>query len=109
MVEEVNMSLRIRKGDEVVVLSGNYKGQKGKVLRVFPEQERAIVEGVNYIYRHTPPNPQNREGGIVKREGTIHLSNLALYCPKCDKGVRFKTVKDGKDKTRVCVHCEETL
>jgi len=103
------MSLRIKKEDEVVVLAGNYKGMKGKVLRVFPEEERAIVEGVNYIYRHTPPNPRNREGGIVKREGTIHISNLALYCSECDKGVRFKTVSDDGDKKRVCVHCGETL
>jgi large subunit ribosomal protein L24 len=103
------MSLRIRKDDEVIVLAGNYKGMKGKVLRVFPDRQRAIVEGVNYIQRHTPPNPRNREGGIVKREGTINMSNLALYCSNCDKGVRFKTVVEKDDKKRVCVHCGETL
>ncbi|HPE21116.1 MAG TPA: 50S ribosomal protein L24 [Candidatus Mcinerneyibacteriales bacterium] len=103
------MALRIKKDDMVVVLAGKYKGTKGKVLRVFPVTNRAIVEGVNYIHRHTRPNPDNPKGGVVKREGTIHLSNLALYCPKCDKGVRFRTVKENKDKKRVCVHCGEAL
>ncbi|HDS03043.1 MAG TPA: 50S ribosomal protein L24 [Firmicutes bacterium] len=103
------MALRIKKDDIVVVLAGKYKGTKGKVLRVFPVMNRAIVEGVNYIQRHTRPSQDNPKGGVVKREGTIHLSNLALYCPKCDKGVRFKTVIDKKDKKRVCVHCGETL
>ena len=103
------MSLRIKKDDTVVVLAGKYKGKKGKVLRVFPKKERAIVEGINYIHRHTRPNPDNPKGGIVKREGTIHISNLALYCPKCDKGVRFRTEVDGKEKKRVCVHCGQTL
>ncbi len=103
------MGLRIKKDDTVVVLTGKYKGTKGRVLRVFPRTERAIVEGVNYIHRHTRPNPNNPKGGVVKREGTINVSNLALYCPKCDKGVRFRTVIDKNEKKRVCVHCGETL
>ena len=106
------MSLRIKKDDTVVVLTGKNKGKKGKVLAVFPDTERAIVEGVNYIHKSTRPNQNNPKGGIVKREGTIHLSNLALFCPKCDKGVRFRTNIvniENNEKKRVCVHCGEVL
>ncbi len=103
------MSLRIKKNDMVVVLTGKYKGKKGKVISVMVDKNRAIVEGINYIHKSTRPNPANPKGGIVKREGTIDMSNLALYCPKCDKGVRYHTVVQGEDKKRVCVICGETL
>ena len=65
-----------KKGDMVYVNSGNDKGKTGKVLEVFPEKERAIVEGVNIISKHTKPNPKNPQGGIIKKEGSIHISNL---------------------------------
>ena len=74
--------LHIKKGDTVVVISGNSKGQSGKVLEVVREDERAIVEGVNLVSKHTKPNAKSPQGGIVKQEATIHVSNLMLKDPK---------------------------
>lgn len=68
--------LHIKKGDMVYVNSGNDRGKTGKVLEVFPKKERAIVEGVNIISKHTKPSPKNPQGGIIKKEASIHISNL---------------------------------
>jgi large subunit ribosomal protein L24 len=70
------MKAHIKKGDEVVVLSGKEKGKRGKIIAVFPKRSRAIVEGLQMIKRHTRKNQQNPNGAIVEREGTIHISNL---------------------------------
>ena len=74
--------MRVRKNDEVIVIAGNYKGKKGKVLKVFPEKNRVIVEGVNFIKRHTRPSQQNPQGGIVEKEAPIHVSNIMVLCQK---------------------------
>ncbi|MCL3778852.1 50S ribosomal protein L24 [Prolixibacteraceae bacterium JC049] len=71
--------LHIKKGDTVVVIAGNSKGQKGKVLQVIKEKERAIVEGVNMMKKHTKPNAENPQGGIVETEASIHISNLMVF------------------------------
>ena len=92
---------RIRKGDQVVVITGKNKGQKGEVLRV--TAEKVVVQNVNLVKRHTKPNPQaNKPGGIVERESPIHLSNVMLFNPATSKGERvgFKTLDDGR-KVRV--------
>ncbi|MDQ6646107.1 MAG: 50S ribosomal protein L24 [Pseudomonadota bacterium] len=92
---------RIRKGDQVVVITGKNKGQRGDVLRV--AGDRAFVSNVNLIKRHTKPNPQaNQAGGIVEREASIHLSNVQLFNPATNKGERVgtKTLEDGR-KVRV--------
>ena len=92
---------RIRKGDQVVVITGKNKGQKGEVLRV--TAEKVVVQNVNLVKRHTKPNPQaNQSGGIVERESPIHLSNVMLFNPATSKGERvgFKTLDDGR-KVRV--------
>ena len=97
--------LNIKKDDTVVVLSGDDKGVKGKVIAASPEEGKVLVEGVNIIHKHVKPRRQGETGGIVDAEGAIYASNVALYCPKCDKGVRTKTqVVDGK-KIRVCAKC----
>ena len=90
--------LHIKKGDMVMVISGEDKGYKGKVLEVFPKKYRAIVEGANLVSKHTKPNAQNTEGGIVKQEAPINLSNLMLIDPKEDKPTRIgrKLNNDGK-------------
>lgn len=72
------MKLHIKKGDTVKVIAGNSKGSTGKVLVVYPKDNRAIVEGVNKIKKHTKPNPKNTQGGIVEREAPIHISNLMV-------------------------------
>ena len=101
------MKLLIKRDDMVIVNSGRSKGKRGRVLRMFPETDRALVEGVNLITKATKPDPRmNQPGGFVKKEGTIHLSNLLLYCSACDRGVRVKRVRtaDGKLQ-RVCTRC----
>ena len=92
---------RIRKGDQVLVITGKNKGQRGDVLRV--ADDRVFVSNVNLIKRHTKPNPQaNQAGGIVEREASIHLSNVHLFNPATNKGERVgtKTLEDGR-KVRV--------
>jgi large subunit ribosomal protein L24 len=91
----------IRKGDEVVVISGAYKGKRGKVLRVLGD--RVIVEKVAMVKRHTRPTQKNPQGGIVDKEGTIHISNVQLFDSKTNKGTRTKTVANGDQKVRVGV------
>ena len=90
--------LHIKKGDTVVVLSGNSKGQKGKVLEIDSKNERAIVEGVNMISKHTKPNAQYPNGGIIKKEGPIHISNLLPEDPKTGKPSRVGRKRDEEGK-----------
>jgi large subunit ribosomal protein L24 len=92
---------RIRKGDNVVVITGKNKGQRGDVLRV--DGDRVVVSNVNLVKRHTKPNPQaNQQGGIVEREASIHISNVQLFNSATNKGERVgtKTLEDGR-KVRV--------
>jgi large subunit ribosomal protein L24 len=89
----------VRKGDLVVVISGASKGKKGKVLRVIGD--RVVVEKVAMIKRHTRPSQKNPQGGIVDKEGTIHISNVQLFDDKTDRGTRTKIVLDDGKKVRV--------
>ena len=95
------MAAKIKKGDRVVVTAGRDKGKRGEVRQVMPTEGRAIVAGVNLVRRHTRQTPQT-EGGIITKESTIHLSNLAILDPKTDKPTRvgFKILDDGR-KVRV--------
>ena len=79
----------IKKGDTVIVITGNYKGQKGRVLEVIRKSERAIVEGVNMIKKHTKPDAKNPQGGIIEKESSIHISNLMLVDPKTGEPTRI--------------------
>ena len=102
-------SLHIKKGDTVVVLSGDDKGVKGEVIAVSPSEGKVIVKDANVIHKHVKPRRQGETGGIVDAEGAIYASKVALYCSKCDKGVRVHTkVVDGK-KVRVCAKCGKEL
>ena len=96
------MAARIRKGDVVVVTTGRSKNRRGEVLRIFPEADRAIVAGCAIAKRHTKPTSMGQPGGIIEKEATIHLSNLALADPKDGKATRvsFKILDDGR-KVRV--------
>lgn len=91
------MAARIRKGDEVIVISGRDKGKKGAVLKVMPEDNRAIVQGVNMVKRHQRQT-QTQQGGIVEKEGTIHMSNLSLLDPQGGAATRvgFRNLEDGR-------------
>ena len=95
------MAAKIRKGDKVIVLTGRDKGRTGEVISVRPEEERALVRGVNMVKRHQRQTPQ-QQGGIITKEASIHLSNIALADPKDGKPTRvgFKVMNDGR-KVRI--------
>ena len=98
----------IRKNDNVVVTTGKDRGKRGRVVRVVPEKNRVVVEGVNIVKRHTKANPQrNVKGGLVEREAPLHASNVQIVCPECGKPTRIgrKILGDGR-KVRVCRKCE---
>ena len=102
--------MKVVKNDMVLVISGNYKGKKGKVLKVFPKEQRIIVEGVHFIKRHTRPTQKNPQGGIVEKEAPVSISNVLVICPKCSTPTRIgrKMLEDGK-RVRVCKSCGEML
>ena len=102
--------LHIRKGDEVIVLAGDDKGRKGKVLKVLVTKQRALVEGVNMVSKSMKPSAKNPQGGIVKQEAPIHVSNLSLIDPKSGKATRvgMKKIDDGK-KVRVAKKSGEVI
>ncbi len=102
--------IRIHKNDNVEVLTGKDAGKRGKVLKVIPEKNRVIVQGVNFIKRHTRPNPQrNIKGGILEREAPLHASNVMVICGECGKRTRIgATIVEGR-KVRVCRKCKGVL
>ena len=81
--------LHIKKDDNVQVIAGEYKGQKGRVLKVFPDKYRAIVEGVNIVHKHKKPTSENAEGNIIDVEAPIHLSNIQPICPETGKPTKI--------------------
>ncbi len=98
----------IRKNDNVLVIAGKDRGKRGRVLRLVPSKNRLIVEGVNFVKRHTKPNPgQNVKGGIVEREAPFHVSNVQLMCPECGAQTRIgrRVLGDGR-KVRICRKCD---
>jgi large subunit ribosomal protein L24 len=103
--------VHIKKNDMVYLLAGKDRGKTGKVLKVFLDKNRAVVEGVNYIQKHTRPNPQkNVKGGILPKESPIHISNLMVVCKRCSKHSRVGSsiMQDGR-KVRICKSCNELL
>ena len=101
--------LHVKRDDTVVVLSGDSKGVKGKVIDVSIKEGKVLVEGANIIHKHVKPRKQGETGGIVDTEGAIYASKVALFCEKCNQGVRVKhNIVDGK-KVRVCAKCGAQL
>ncbi len=101
------VALPIRRNDNVVVIAGRDRGKRGRVLRVIPEKTRVVIEGVNFVKRHTRPNPQrNIKGGIVEREASLHVSNVQLVCPECSEPTRIgrRLLDDGR-RVRFCRKC----
>ena len=97
--------LHIKKGDIVQVISGDDKGVKGEVIAVSPAEGKVIVKDANIIHKHVKPRRQGETGGIVDAESAMYASKVALYCPKCQKGVRTKVAVDGDNKVRACAKC----
>ena len=100
----------IRKDDVVVVTTGADKGKRGRVIEAFPDEGRIRVEKVNMVKKHQKPTQRQRQGGIIEKEAKIQVSNVQIYCSKCDKPVRVahKKLEDGK-KVRICRKCGEML
>ena len=101
--------LHIKKDDTVVVISGNSKGTRGKVIAASPEEGKVIVAGANIVSKHTKARKQGDKSAIIKTESAMYASKVQLVCPKCDKGVRtkvgYKTVGDKQVKVRLCTKC----
>lgn len=104
------MGLSIKKNDRVVVVSGKEKGKEGRVLTVLPKKSRLIIEKINIIKRHMKPSRKYAQGGIIEKEGSVHISNVMLICRRCHKPVRIgnKVLDDGR-KVRVCRKCKEVI
>ena len=101
--------VHVRRDDTVIVISGDDKGVKGKVLQVSPEEGKVIVEGANMVSKHQKPRRQGESGGILKVEAAMYASKVQIYCSKCEKGVRIQhKIVDGK-KIRVCAKCGQEL
>ncbi|MEI6152588.1 MAG: 50S ribosomal protein L24 [Deltaproteobacteria bacterium] len=105
----MNKAYHVRKDDLVMVTTGKDKGKTGKVLRIHKKKDRLVVEKVNMVKRHVKPS-QKTKGGIMEKEGLIHVSNVMIYCEKCSKPVRVgnKLLEDGK-KIRFCKKCNEAV
>ena len=93
--------MNIKKNDTVIVLSGKNKGKKGKVLVAMPADNKLVVEGVNLAYVHQKARKQGEESGIIRKETPIRADKVALYCPKCNKGVRIGYKLEGDTKVRI--------
>jgi large subunit ribosomal protein L24 len=96
---------KIRKGDTVEVIQGKERGKRGKVMRVMAEDQRVVIERVNFIKRHVRPSQKNPQGGVIEREAGIHISNVKLVCPGCDAAVRVGMREERGEKVRYCKKC----
>lgn len=101
--------LNIKKDDNVLVIAGKDKGAKGKVLVALPQEERVIVQNANMVTRHKKPRRQGEPGGRLKQEGTIHVSNVMLVCPKCNAATRVAHGFENDKKVRVCKKCGKNI
>ncbi len=103
--------MHVKKDDTVLILSGNDRGKKGRVLKVYPNKSRLIVEGVRFIKRHTRPSPKNQSGGIIQKEAPIEASTVMVICSKCGEPTRVMrrqiTEENRIRHTRACVKCGE--
>lgn len=103
-------SLNIQRNDTVEVISGSDRGKKGRVLRVFPDESRLLVEHVRVVKKHLRQNPQRRiQGGIAEQEAPVHVSNVMLVCPSCNQPTRVAHKFKGDLKVRVCKRCGGTI
>jgi large subunit ribosomal protein L24 len=104
------LNVHVKKNDTVKVIAGKEKGKTGKVIAVLRKKDRVVVEKINFLKRHTKPRGAAGQGGIIEKEGPIHISNVMIVCPKCDSAVRigYKTLEDGR-RVRTCKKCGELI
>ncbi|MBD3419578.1 MAG: 50S ribosomal protein L24 [Chitinivibrionales bacterium] len=104
------MPARLKKNDTVMITAGEFKGETGRIIRILPDKNKALVEGKNIVKRHTKPNPNNQQGGIVEKEAPIHLANLMLMCSKTGKPTRVGSkILDSGKRVRFSKKAKETV
>lgn len=101
--------MNVKRDDTVLVISGKDKGKQGKVMVSLPQEERVVVQDVNMVTRHKKPRRQGEQGGRIKQEGTIHVSNVMLVCPNCKKPTRVAHALVGDKKVRSCKKCGKNI
>lgn len=101
--------MKIKKGDQVQIQLGKDQGKTGKVLRVFPKEDKVLVEGLNVYKRHVGKKSGAKEGSILEISKPVNISNVILVCPNCKKGTRVGYKIEGKTKTRICKKCKEVI
>ncbi|MEW6674643.1 MAG: 50S ribosomal protein L24 [Nitrospirota bacterium] len=104
------MGLGIKKNDTVIVIAGKEKNKKGRVLSVYPLKGKLLIEKINVIKKHMKPSRKYTQGGIIEKEAPLHISNVMLICPKCDKPTRIENmvIESGR-KVRLCKKCKEVI
>lgn len=101
--------ISIKKNDTVKVISGKDKGKTGKIIKIIPASQRAVVEGVNLYKKHVRPKNQNEKGQIITVPRSLHISNVQLVCPSCGKPTRIGFAIEGKEKSRICRKCKSRI
>jgi large subunit ribosomal protein L24 len=104
------MGLSVKKNDTVLIIAGREKGKRGRVLSVYPSKDRILIEKINVIRKHMKPTRKYAQGGIIEKEATLHISNIMLICPKCNKPTRISNtqLQDAR-KVRMCKKCREVM
>ena len=109
-VDKSHTVTRFKRDDDVIVISGDEKGKRGKIIEVAPKEGKLLVSGVNVVSKHVKPRKQGQQGGIIKTEGPIYACKVMPYCSKCGKGARVRNkISDGNKRIRVCAKCGEEL
>jgi len=101
--------IKIKKGDEVIMLNGKDKGKKGKVLKIVRKSNRVVVDGLNLVKKNLKPKKQGEKGEVISMPRSVDISNVAIFCSRCNKGVRVGFRLSGEQKMRICRKCLETI
>lgn len=101
--------MKIRKGDQVLIISGKDRGRKGKIIEALPKQAKIVVENINLRKKHVRPKKSGQKGQIVELPGPLNISDVKLICPRCNKAVRIGYKMEGKKKYRVCKKCNQEI
>ncbi len=101
--------MRVKKNDTVLIISGKYRGRKGKILKAFPKKDKVLIEGINLRKKHQKPKKTGDKGQIIGIPAPIHVSNVKIICPKCKKATRIGYRIEGGEKYRICKKCDKTI
>jgi large subunit ribosomal protein L24 len=108
-VQFIFRSMKIKKGDNILVISGKDKGKTGKIFRALPKQSAILVEGINLKKKHVKPKRQGEKGQLISTPAILNVSNVKLICPKCGKAVRVGYEVEGENKSRICKKCKQKI